>query len=528
MRREIAATLPKGLGDAVERLGTLRRRLRAEDEQDELQRQRQRRQLQLQSDQATSLSSSQPCNVDNVNESTESPPETDGPLVEEDDGEADDSLDQGATFNRLVDERAQGRPDEQRGRRGRWLAQMCEYWPLRRLVALTDGDVEELVRTYRVPSSPPASSSAAASGPAAEQDAQLSAAPILAAVRPNILILAGAGPGDPSLVTHATYAALQRADLVLADKLVPSAVLDLVPRRTEVRIARKFPGNADAAQDELMELARQVFARDGDGSCRGGKVVVRLKQGDPFVFGRGGEEVIEFEAGGDDSGDGSNRSKVPVRVVILPGLSSALVAPLLARIPCTMRGVADQVLVCTGTGRKGRPPEPPGYAPGRTAVFLMALHRVAALVVELTSFTQSELDGEDKENEEDVKGKVGGDAAVRLVHRRRLWPRTTPCAVIERASCSDQRIIRTTLDRVAAAVEAEGSRPPGLLVVGRACEALWSPSRKNMDVNGDDRGRGWTVEEGFEGFAGLDDGFADGILGWRRSDDTRGEGDAAS
>lgn len=72
---------------------------------------------------------------------------------------------------------------------------------------------------------------------------------------------------------------------------------------------------------------------------------------------------------------------------------------------------------------------------------------------------------------------------------RALWPLGTPCAVVERASCPDQRVIRTTLRFVAEAVEQEGSRPPGLLVVGRACEALWAP----------ERGRAWAVEEGFRG-----------------------------
>jgi uroporphyrin-III C-methyltransferase len=70
---------------------------------------------------------------------------------------------------------------------------------------------------------------------------------------------------------------------------------------------------------------------------------------------------------------------------------------------------------------------------------------------------------------------------------RRLWPLTTPCAVIERASCPDQRVIRTTLRFVVEAIEQEGSRPPGLLVVGRACETLYTP----------EKGRSWVVEDGF-------------------------------
>lgn len=78
---------------------------------------------------------------------------------------------------------------------------------------------------------------------------------------------------------------------------------------------------------------------------------------------------------------------------------------------------------------------------------------------------------------------------------RALWPLTTPCAVIERASCPDQRVIRTTLAHVAEAIEAEGSRPPGLLVVGAACEVLYTP----------ERGRAWAVEEGFGGLLDVED-----------------------
>ena len=81
-----------------------------------------------------------------------------------------------------------------------------------------------------------------------------------------------------------------------------------------------------------------------------------------------------------------------------------------------------------------------------------------------------------------------------------LWPLDTPCAVIERASCPDQRVIRTTLRFVTEAIEQEGSRPPGLLVVGRACEALYTP----------EKGRSWAVEDGFQGL-GLGDDLLSGI-----------------
>ncbi|KXX76670.1 Uroporphyrinogen-III C-methyltransferase [Madurella mycetomatis] len=343
----------------------------------------------------------------------------------------------------------------------RWLAQVCEYWPLKRLAAITDADVEAVLKSYP-------GTGAAAGGPASWRGA---GDKLPGHGQTGRVILAGSGPGHPDLLTRATYKAIQTADIILADKLVPAGVLDLIPRRTPVSIARKFPGNADRAQEELLEQAL-----DG---VRAGKTVLRLKQGDPFIYGRGGEEVAFFREKG--LGD---------CVVVLPGITSSLSAPLFAGIPPTQRDVADQVLVCTGTGKKGKAPQPPEYVESRTVVFLMALHRIEGLVAELTAYT----DEEEQRAREGRSQTEEAEAAQTPSHqqpgkRRTLWPLNTPCAVIERASCPDQRVIRTTLRFVAEAIEQEGSRPPGLLVVGRACEALYTP----------EKGRSWAVEDGFKG-----------------------------
>lgn len=406
IRREVAAALPTGLGAACARLGEMRRRVQQEDR------------------------------LGAVSQGV------------------DDEEGQDANFNRLVTEEDL---DAAKNRRMRWLAQVCEYWPLKRLAAVTDEDVETILKSY-----PGTSPSTAITQIGREDPSSSPSTP-----KAGCIILAGSGPGHPDLLTRATHKALLTADLILADKLVPAAVLDLIPRRTPVTIARKFPGNADQAQDELLT--------QGLAGVRAGKRVLRLKQGDPFLYGRGGEEVAFFRAQG-------------VEAQVLPGVTSALSAPLFAGVPATQRDVADSVLICTGTGKKGKPPAPPECVAGRTCVFLMALHRVAGLVGELTAFTAQELGqrtsedaGEELENSEPKP-------------TRALWPLTTPCAVIERASCPDQRVIRTTLRFVAEAVEQEGSRPPGLLVVGRACEALYTP----------EKGRAWIVEEGFRGLDGVD------------------------
>ena len=360
----------------------------------------------------------------------------------------DESTGQKSTFNQLVSETDH---NAAKTRRIRWLSQICEYWPLRKLASITDEDIDTILKSYASPGSTVSSSlqpiSSGPRGPLARHSKPL-------------IILAGSGPGSPELLTLATHRAIQSASLILADKLVPAPILDLIPRRTAVHIARKFPGNADAAQQELLELGLEALKK--------GLMVLRLKQGDPYVYGRGGEEFAFFREHG-------------YTPMVLPGITSSLSAPLFAAIPPTHRSVADQVLICTGTGRKGAAPSPPPYVKTQTVVFLMALHRLSSLIDSLTGVSSS-------------------DTTMDALSNLSPWPRTTPCAVIERASCPDQRVIRSTLEHVVAAVDEEGSRPPGLLVIGWSCEVL-----KNTG------GARWLVEEGFTGFSELTSG-SEGLL----------------
>ncbi|EED13864.1 siroheme synthase, putative [Talaromyces stipitatus ATCC 10500] len=392
LRREISSSLPANLGQAIDRLGTLRRRLWEEDHPQQS--------------------------------------EAEQKLEVED----EDVATQSYTFNKLITTE-----DEQtsKTRRMRWLAQICEYWPLQRLASISEPDIDAIFTAY---SRDRANDSDSMLLNGDSQDL---------CKKKGKIVLAGSGPGHPDMLTRATYNAIKNADIILADKLVPAPVLDLIPRRTEVHIARKFPGNADQAQEEFLQMALR--------SLREGKYVLRLKQGDPYLYGRGGEEYSFFR----------EKGYIPT---VLPGITSALSAPLFADIPATHRGVADQVLVCTGTGRKGAAPEPPTYVSTQTVVFLMALHRLGDLIKSLTDPSTTE-----------AEGKVN----------RIMWPKSTPCAVVERASCPDQRIIRTTLEHVCQAVECEGSRPPGLLIVGASCHVLHSPEEQK-----------WIVEDGFRG---LDD-----------------------
>lgn len=404
IRREVAASLPPNFGQTVERLGTIRRRIWEEDHAAEL--------------------ASDPT-----------------PEIED-----EEMPNQRHTFNTLI-QPSDPSPSITCTRRLRWLSQICEYWPLRRLASITDSDISSILAAYTDPTIDTA--------PFTPNTLDSRTPP-----RRGTITLAGSGPGHPSLLTLATHTAIQTATIILADKLVPAPVLDLIPRRTPVHIARKFPGNADAAQEELLNL--------GLAALKQGHHVLRLKQGDPYLYGRGAEEFAFFRKEG-------------YEVRVLPGVTSALSAPLFARIPVTHRAVADQVLICTGTGRKGAKPDPPLYNKSTTVVFLMALHRLESLVLSLTRGGEDQLEKGDEE---------GRKAAL-------LWPEETLCAVIERASCPDQRVIRSSLRYVVQAVEEEGSRPPGLLVVGACCGVL-----NSMGESGGG-GQRWVVEEGFRGLEDL-------------------------
>lgn len=325
-------------------------------------------------------------------------------------GEHDDDAVHSSALNALVREFEMSSEDR-KVQRARWLAQVVEYYPLSKLSEIS---IDDLTSAYK------------------EQQV-LQLAENAASKSLGRISLVGAGPGLVSLLTMGAMAEINTADVILADKLVPQQVLDLIPKHgCSLFIARKFPGNAEAAQQELLEKGLKALSE--------GKKVVRLKQGDPYIFGRGGEEYIFF-------------SKHGYKPVVIPGITSALAAPLAAKITATHREVADQVLICTGTGRKGALPNIPEFVPSRTTVFLMALHRIVELIPTLVA---------------------------------KSWDENLPCAIVERASCPDQRVIRVRLKDVPSAVEALGSRPPGLLVTGYSCEVI----AKGYG------GQKWVVEEG--------------------------------
>jgi uroporphyrin-III C-methyltransferase len=142
------------------------------------------------------------------------------------------------------------------------------------------------------------------------------------------VFLVGAGPGDPGLLTLRAHELLARADVVVHDRLVGSGVLELIPTATRRIDVGKSPGTSEAASQTAINRMLVELAHDAD-------TVVRLKGGDPFVFGRGSEELAALVAEG-------------IEVVVVPGVSSAFAVPAAAGIPVTHRGVARGVLVITG------------------------------------------------------------------------------------------------------------------------------------------------------------------------------------
>ena len=228
--------------------------------------------------------------------------------------------------------------------------------------------------------------------------------------------LVGGGPGDPELITVRGRRLLARADVVVADRLGPRDLLDELGPHVEVVDASKIPYGPAMAQERINELLVS--------HARAGRFVVRLKGGDPFVFGRGYEEVIACTEAG-----------VPVTVV--PGVTSAVAVPALAGVPVSHRGVAHEIVVISGHFAPDDPRSLVDWsAVGRmsgTVVLMMAVERIDRFA----------------------------DALVR--HGR---PDTTPVAVVQDGSTRGQRCVRATLATVAGVIREEGIRPPAIVVVG--------------------------------------------------------------
>jgi uroporphyrin-III C-methyltransferase/precorrin-2 dehydrogenase/sirohydrochlorin ferrochelatase len=229
----------------------------------------------------------------------------------------------------------------------------------------------------------------------------------------GLVSLVGAGPGDPELLTVKAVRRLSEADLVLYDALVDPAALAHAPRAHRFYVGKRC-GAASMTQEEI----NRALVR----AARRGRRVVRLKCGDPFVLGRGGEEALALAAAG-----------VPFEVV--PGVSSALAAPALAGIPVTHRGLASGFAVVSGHAEAAYAPLLQGIAPGSlTLVVLMGL---------------------------------AGRARIAEVLVARGWGADTPAAVVLGGSTAAAWSWTGTLQALPDVALPAGSAP-GILVVGAA------------------------------------------------------------
>ncbi|HZZ88717.1 MAG TPA: uroporphyrinogen-III C-methyltransferase [Caulobacteraceae bacterium] len=233
--------------------------------------------------------------------------------------------------------------------------------------------------------------------------------------------LVGAGPGDPELLTLKALKALQRADVVVHDGLVSDAILDLAPAGSRRLSVAKRKSRHSYGQDEINRLL-VAFAREG-------LVVVRLKGGDPFIFGRGGEELEACRAAG-------------VACHVVPGVTAALAAGASAGAPLTHRGAAQAVTFVTGHAAAGEPDlDWPSLArANQTVVIYMGVSTAPKIAAQLIG-----------------AGRAG----------------STPALIVEDASLPGERRILTTLAGLPAAAAAVHG--PALLIVGEAM-ALARPS----------------------------------------------------
>jgi len=235
-----------------------------------------------------------------------------------------------------------------------------------------------------------------------------------------MVYLVGAGPGDPRLLTLRGAELLRDADVVIYDRLAPPALLDLAPGSAERIYAGKKPGSSTLDQEEINDLIVS--------HAKQGKTVVRLKGGDPFVFGRGGEEALACA-----------REGIPFEIV--PGVTSAVAAPAYAGIPLTHRGLAASFAVVTATRREDT---------------LEQLARIGAAVDTIVVLMAA--------------GRLDETCSTLIKSGR---PPGEPAALVQWATTSRQRSLVSTLSGLPGEATSAGFGPPATLLVGQVASLAW-------------------------------------------------------
>jgi len=225
--------------------------------------------------------------------------------------------------------------------------------------------------------------------------------------------LIGVGPGDPDLLTLRAQQLLQQADVILHDRLVPESILGRARRDAERINVGKTPGHHEHTQDYINQLLVE--------QARSGRRVARVKGGDPFIFGRGGEELAVLRAAG-------------IPVVVVPGITAGLGAAASAGIPLTLRGLSQAVTFVTATGAQGGSLNWAALAhPQHTVVFYMSAAQIDHITMKL------------------IEHGLPGDQ---------------PVALLERATWPDERVLKSTLADLPRLAHAAKLQSPTLLVIG--------------------------------------------------------------
>jgi uroporphyrin-III C-methyltransferase len=237
--------------------------------------------------------------------------------------------------------------------------------------------------------------------------------PIFSFHKKPMLTLVGAGPGDPELITLKALKALESADIVLYDALVSKEILEYIPASTPLICVGKRAGLHSHTQEEINSLIVESAFLYGH--------VVRLKGGDPFVFGRATEEL-----------EHASRYGIPTRVV--PGISSALAVPAAVSIPLTSRGVSESFWVVTGTTMTGGLSSDVALAAQSTAtvIILMGLRKLPEIMALFESFDKSQM----------------------------------PVAVIQNGTLATQKEVVGTVSTIVGLVKEEDLGSPGIIIAG--------------------------------------------------------------
>jgi uroporphyrinogen III methyltransferase / synthase len=254
----------------------------------------------------------------------------------------------------------------------------------------------------------------------------------------GMVFLVGAGPGDPGLITVKGLDCLRAAEVVVYDRLAADEFLECARADAELIYCGKSPDRHELTQEQINQvLVDKALA---------GKTVCRLKGGDPFVFGRGGEEALELRKHG-----------IPYEVV--PGVTSAIAAAAYAGIPVTHRAVATSFAVATGHEDPSKPESQVHWRQLATAadtlVILMGVGNLAGI----------------------VEGLAAGGRALE-----------TPVAIVNWGTCPEQTVLVSTLEHVVAEAQAAGVRPPSAIVIGEVValrsELAWFDNRPLSGLKG--------------------------------------------